>query len=360
MQKSVRLALRRAAVAAAMFLAACPALAAATPNTFTIYVDCPGTPFTSGHAWFSLTAGSSFKASGTTYTYGYHPGTWDIFGGKAEIKNDAGRSYDHAITFTISDQKYINVANFINGLLKSPGNYDLLESNCVGLAENAAGVAGVKPPNGVNRAGIQDPYALCSQFDALTVGGTYNGGLVYGSGSASHAPPPVNPLDFSYVNLADSTHGSTASQCGAFMNLPSSDSADASAYAVAPGAAFTVNLLNAPSDSLLSIDWGDGSDYSEQLIGASHLYASPGTYDANIVEIDAGQVLRRTFEVTVGGTGSPFLDYVIPTSTPATGTNDSMEPDSIPADIAVVPEPGVAGLGVVTMAALGLKRRPRR
>jgi hypothetical protein len=328
----------------------------AGPNTFSVYVQCPSTVFSPGHAWISVTPGAKYVCGGTEFSYGFYPKTWNIFGGAAKIKNDGARPWSWKITWTdISNERYLMIANFIRHAIANPGNYDLLGDNCVGFAKNVAGIAGKTPPNGINRVGLEDPYALCHQFAAIGNGGIFNGGTVtQGTGIVDwHG---VVPKDYSYEAIADDTHSNTAAQTAAFMNLSPLDS-DEGDFNLQSGGVFNINLNNAnPSASLISINWGDGS-LTEQSDIASHVYAAPGTYEGSVVVIDSGSVQRYGFTALVGaGSPSAQLSLNIPTAVPASGENVGY--DDVPDPCTeLIPEPGTAG--VLTIAAAAMLRRRR-
>lgn len=364
------------AIAASSVLSALALLAASTdvcarPNEFCIYLNCPDTILSTGHAWVGLTFGSSYVNPGATRFRGYHPGTFNVFGGEGRVKDDALRvingNWDYKICWTISDTSFEAVIGFLNSVTSNPREYNLLQSNCVSFALNAASVAAVRAPNGLNSQGIPDPLQLWQSLADIGNGGTFQGGTVVHNLPNESALTDTEPfpLDFSYSRLESDVHLLTAASVGDFMRLDAQD-AFAGAASLAVGGTLNIDLINAfPTTSLISVDWGDGSPFSNQATEIAHAYPDAGDFDGSIAVIDSQSVHRFAFSVSVGsGVAMDDLAVTIPTPIPNTQPNLGL-PDAELIEVVYVPEPSAlawAGVLVTLLrrragAGAGLTRR---
>ena len=320
-------------------------LAQATSITFKL--DCPaGAPtplFSPGHAMVQMMPMNNGQPS---QTYGFYPNSWNIFGGAGILKNDATRKMDLAITFPVTPAQYNAAAAVINADRVAPPAYNLTSFNCVDWINTVATAAGVGLPPFANRLGISDPNALWISLNGIGNGGAFGGGTV---ATLAFAGAGMAPLDHTYVGMEAEGHNNPISLAGniglgADLNMLGSFAVDASDQ-------LSINISNiAPANSLISVNWGDGSEFDAQATGFTHAYALPGAYNADVLVVDHGTVHSYPMTINVAdGVSTESVNIFVNDFGPATGENTTDFPDGAPL-LLEVPEPtslAIAMLGFV-------------
>lgn len=299
-----------------------------TAQSIYFYCACPANRFASGHAFLQLIPSKNNKQFGNpNLCYGFYPATWDIFGGPGTIKNDSRHAWNWRINYPVNAAQYNAVVGGIIADRAAPPAYNLLTFNCVDWIQKMAALSAIALPPTLNRLGINDPFAFQASLVALGAGGVFGAGTV--SNNAALVAPnggkmAYRPYDVSYAWLEAKAHNIrySLSTLASYMNLQASEQ-NLGVITVNTSDTFDVDMVNAdPSNALISMDWGDGSEYDAQTLSFSHTYASAGTYKATLVVVDTGTVYRwdMTVQVSSGATtGSVTIN--VPTATVAGGTN---------------------------------------
>ncbi len=343
-----------------------------------VYVQSPSVGSPSGHAFIQLVPSSGPQANNPNLVYGFSPqkGVFGALGGNGSISSNATHAWDWQICYTVTAAQYNSAAAAIRGDITAPPNYNLLDNNCVDWAGKIAGAAGISLPSyawfpNVGGPPISDPKTLQDSLSAIGNNGTFRGGTV-NNNSANKAPnggavAAATTPEYSYTATVAVGHTAPAT-LAAYANVPLYNT-NLGGVNLAAGGTLTFNLSNVSAASaLISIDWGDGSPYSDQNTAVSHIYSTIGTYDGSLVTMDNGALQTFDFAANIGSSGQTLASFneTITAYAPivqsyATGTAPlAIDPVPEPAAIDPVPEPAALvtlalGLGGLAM----LRRRVR-
>lgn len=333
-------------------------------DTICFCVDCPtgsgiGLPVGIGHGFVKLMPMGGPQA-GQTLGYGLYPATNDIFGGAGIIKNDTTRRSDFCLCFPVTVAQYNAAAAAIRAAIAAPPAYNISSNNCVDFVNAIATAAGITLPNTATSipfdGSISDPAAMWNSFDAIGTGGTFGTGTLASIGGPV---TPGTPNDYAYAGLVNDGHDNAAN-LASYTSL-ALDAQNLGAFNANLGTGISLNLANVnPASAIISIDWGDGSLREGQFTSYSHLYTSPGSYDANLLVMDSGAVHSYDMRIDVGGSPSDPIGILVSSFPPGNVPNPGFEPSIMPIDR--VPEPATwtlaaLGLGAVLMTARQTGRR---
>ena len=325
-------------------------------NMMCFCVDCPagssiGVPVGIGHA-FVLMMPMGGPQNGMTLGYGYYPSYSSPYA-PGIVKNDTSHAKDFCICYNVTAAQYNAAAGVINGRIATPGSYSVTGNNCVDFAQAVATAAGITLPTTVNRVGISDPAAAWQSLNGIGNGGTNGGGTVT---TSANTPPAGQPKDYSYAGLTNDGHtnpSNLASYTG--TQYASTNLGTVNANSIT-GMSFSFTNANL-SNSVVSINWGDGSNYDDQQSSFTHVYSSPGSYSADAFVLDAGAVQSYQFTVNVTSAPGASLSETLASFSPGTGDNTGSAGFQNPVTVAAVPEPAAAMLLAPAGLALLLRRR---
>lgn len=252
-----------------------------------------------GHAFLSLT-----WKDGTTRFYGFYAvNLKNLFLGAQGIILGGEPNWDYSISYPISVSQYGSAATIVTHDWVSPPTYSLLTFNCMNWVVKVANAAGVLLPNSQDEAGVSDPGTFGASLANIGNGNSSNGGLV----TANASPDPPTPFDYSYAGLETAGHANPsglATSIGLAYDPVNLGTVNANST---NGLVLTLAGINT-NQSLISMSWGDGSPFQEQTLNFSHLYAA-GTYQANLLVIDAGAV--HSYSITVVVSPSPAVSVPV-------------------------------------------------
>jgi hypothetical protein len=180
-----------------------------------------------------------------------------------------------------------------------------------------------------------------------------NGGTVVAS---ANVQAPNTPKDYSYVGITNDGHsnpGNLANYTGTTLVQTDLGALNAN---TATGLSFHISNADL-ANSIVSVNWGDGSSYLDQQSSFSHVY-SPGSNNGDFFVFDAGSVQSYTFSVTVGSSPGANLTETLAAFSPSTVDNPGFETPA-PEIVAAVPEPAALAMLISAITAL-LLVRPRR
>lgn len=312
----------------------------ATAQSIYFYCACPANRFQSGHAFLQLIPSKNNPQFGNpNLCYGFYPAGWNIFGGAGIIKNDSRHAWNWRINYAVNAAQYNAVVGGIRADIAAPPAYHLLRFNCVDWIQKMAALPApaIALPPTLNRVGVNDPWAFQQSLVALGAGGVFGGGTV--SNNAALVAPnggkiASRPHDISYTWLAARAHDIrySLSSLATYMHLQASDQ-NVGIVTVDTPDPFQVDLNNTdPFNALVSMDWGDGSEYDAQSLSFSHQYAIPGTYHASLIVVDTGTIYRWLMTVQVfDGATTGSVTITVPTATVVGGTNAGFD-NVIPPD----------------------------
>jgi len=272
-----------------------------------------------GHSFLSITS-----INGQMRTYGFYPVQNPIMG-HGELVDDSYTIWDWAIIYPITLNQYNSIAKIIDQevpLGQAP-DFTLVGFNCTTWIASIAAFENIAIPNFRGIGGIPDPPAFGNSLSTLGSGTIFHGGIVV-TGNFSFPPLSTSflasgaPYDYSYNGLESSGFANGVA-------LASSIGLNYDAVNLGTVNANNINGLSlsligtATTSALISVNWGDGSAYTEQSLTPSHVYAA-GTYNAQILVIDNGAV--HSYTMTVGVSSAP--------STPVTVNVTAFPPVNIP------------------------------
>ena len=262
-------------------------------GTITFYGEPgPSNPNIGGHAFISLTG------NGVTQYYGFYP-LWpnEMAYCPGFFNNDAGAEWDWSISYPITCSQYRLISLKITTDLVSPPLYQLSGLNCMAWAASVANLGGIQLPDYIDYAGIADPVTFRESLSAIGDGNSQDGGTVTHNGLID----PPTPYDYSYSGVETFGH-TNALALANLLNL-TNDIVNLSSYLSTLNANSTNGLTiyifgENTNTALISMSWGDGSAFQEQMLSFSHVY-SAGTYAGNLLIVDTNAVHLYTFNVTV-------------------------------------------------------------
>jgi hypothetical protein len=341
-------------LAVAFFVGLASCYAVADANMICICVDCPagssiGIPVGIGHAFVQMMPMFG-PQNGRTLAYGYYPSVSSPYA-TGVIKNDGTHAKDFCICYNVTQAQYNAAAGVINARITTPGTYNVLTNNCVDFAAAVATAAGITLPTTVNRLNISDPAAAWSSLNAIGNNGTSGGGTVT---TSANIQAPGTPKDYSYVGLTDDGHMHPATLAGYTGTTLTQTNLGTVNANFTGGMSFS--LANADlANSIVSMNWGDGSLYDDRQSSFTHVY-SPGTYNADLFVLDAGSVQRFNFTVNVNSSAPGNLFATVASFSPTTLDNSGGAAFNSVESVAI-PEP--SAMTLLAGAGLTLLRRRR-
>ncbi|MFO0873818.1 MAG: hypothetical protein U0575_07575 [Phycisphaerales bacterium] len=280
-----------------------------------------------GHTWVEFR-----DSDGNVTSRGKYPVKKAPFA-DGDIRDDGAHAWTHRICFRVSSSSYNAAAALVNAQIAAPGHYSVTSANCVDFALAVAGAAGIALPATSNLAGISAPSTLDASIAAILQGGgvgddcgvaTANSG-----GLAGGAPFDADAGLLLQTALDDPAAAAAITD----MMLVSSSLGTTTA---GTGALVVIGIGGAtPSDALIGIDWGDGSEPFAQSISAAHAYAAAGIYQGRVVVVDDAAVHAISFDVHVQpGAGPASIGVTIDDLPPDETPNPGFETDQ---PVAVIP-----------------------
>ncbi len=300
-----------------------------------LYVDKSGL---TGHAFVQMLPRSGPQAGRTDLVYGKYPAGADIFGGPGVIKWDKKRKWTQKICWTVTNAQYIAAGTKINTKIAAPTPYNLATANCVDWASAVVTAAGKTPPASA-WFGVSDPETMGDTIKAVGNGGVLNGGTITYNATPSISPSGepialVEPRDFGARGMAAACRDNPGAVAAA-TTLPLNAQSAPFPVPGQIGVPFRVNLFNThPSQALIAVNWGDGSDEEAQSLLFEHVYTSPGSYILTVAVVNHGAVNVLKAEVQINPTGPVGqIDVKVPTPqppppTPNPGFEDPPMPDN--------------------------------
>ena len=268
-----------------------------------------------GHAFLSI----QWK-NGDSQFYGFYPASWqnEILGLTPGMIARNQPNWDFNISYPITVAQYASAATVITYDTINPPRYSLITFNCMNWVAKIANAAGVELPAVRNHYGIADPSIFGASLANIGEGNTYDGGLVTGY----KLQDPPTPFDYSYGGLESAGHTNAASLATLIglaydpINLGTVNANSTN------GISLTLASPNTNQD-LISMNWGDGSAYQEQSLAFSHVYAS-GTYQANLLVVDAGAVHSYDMTVNVSSSHAASITFNVTPFPPANIPNQGL------------------------------------
>ena len=315
----------------------------------TFYDEYPNGPYSPGHAFLEMT-----NAKGVSAYLGFYPYNrgWMISSGT--VNNDSATPWNYAIEYPVSASAYSAAATLIENDVQSPPSYNLIKFNCTDFVKSIAAAANIQLPNTTGLAGTSDPYAF--GYSLLTVG---NGNTTYGGTVIFNPDPPqTQPYDYSYAELEQGGH-SSAGSLASYLGLPL-DRENLGTVISNSVSGISISLSGAnTSNDLISMNWGDGYAYQEQSLNFSHVYA-PGTYTADLLDIDDGALHSYDMTVDVSSSASSPVNINVTPFSPVENVNPNLTP---PVPVPAVPEPSTLAIAICAAVLLSSVRhccrRPR-
>lgn len=301
-----------------------------TTSVISFYVEGTWNNGGAGHAFVGLSKGDG---SGE-YKAGLVPGTLNPFqsAGAAYalgfIQNESSTPWNAKITYAISDATYYQITQTILHDTTSPPIYWLFGNNCVDWSSHIADIASVQLPTTRTTGGAaSDPYVFLQSLLSIGDGGTYHGGIV-SLNTGTGIPSPNQPNDVSFSSLESAAHSNAsgvATKLGVLL-----ESANLGRMNANDLTGLCISIIGPnTSTNLISMDWGDGSQMTDQDLSLTHIYA-PGTYTAELIVIDAGAVHEYTMTVLVSSdVGSNAVIDVTPFEA-STTPNLGLDPAKVP------------------------------
>ncbi len=296
-----------------------------TPTAvITFYQELPNEAAV-GHAFLSLTS-----KNGVTAFYGFYPSTSWIFATPGEIDDDKNTVWNYKIAYSISDAQYRSAAREITHDLVSQLYYSLVGVNCMGWAASIANAAGVQLPQYLNSAGIPDPSTFGTSLKNIGNGNKYDGGLVTEDGPLD----PPTPFDYSYSGIENVGH-TNAAALATSIGL-AYDYVDLGMVNANSILGLSLSLAGSNTNqSLISMNWGDGSSLQEQSLAFSHIYSN-GTYQADLLVVDAGAVHSYGMTVAVSSSAPASINVNVTPFSPVSIPNQGLVPANSVPDFVVV------------------------
>jgi len=283
------------------------------------------------HTFLSL---SSIGGETTIYR-GFHPVANPI-SSKGFVGDESQTPWDFGISYPITEDAYYqaDIAIFFDETEPNTPDYSLLQFNCTNWIAKIAQVAHIQLPPYTDPAFVADPSYFALALVIRGAGTLYQGGVVISNGfvfppMANGAATAGTPYDYSYSNL----------ESAGFANA--STLATSIGFHYDPINLGTVNANNVTglslklvgtmaSNALISINWGDGSSYTEQSLTPSHVYAA-GTYNAQLLIIDSGALHAYSMTVAVSQSPSTPVTVNITAFPPVSNPNPGLVPaDPVP------------------------------
>jgi hypothetical protein len=326
-------------------------------DVITFYDEYPGNGSLTGHAFLEMTS-----VNGTSAYYGFYPYENPIsdftFSGYITSR-DSATPWNFDIAYPVSQAAYDAASALILQDSGSPPLYSLIAFNCTDWISTVAAAAGIQLPQTKNDYGISDPYAFGNSLLRIGNGNSLAGGTVTfnsvgNSNSSIHVAEMSSgaaPYDYSFTALEEAGHTSP-SGLASTLGFPL-DQVNLGTVNANNVSGLLLNLIGAdPTEDLISINWGDGSPYQGQSLTFSHMY-SPGTYSADLLEVDDGAVHSYDMTIEVSSASSTPIDITV---TPFP-TVDDPNPGLTPAlPVPEVPEPA-SGLLTVAFCVIASRRR---
>jgi hypothetical protein len=340
-----------------------PSVSVQPTYALAFFAELPGSaPL--GHTFVELS-----QPNGTTDFFGFYPKyKLDPIFGPGTMAGDPNTPWNYSIAYPITQSVWQSVANFVNGVALNPPLYSVLDYNCTNFIQQVAQVANVQLPDSVDAAGFADPVAFAEALEDIGNGYTEDGGTVYFNpnapkSTATHllhssiiaiSAQNPQPVDCSYSGIEETGHTDPAS-LASVLGLPL-DQIDLGTVNANTVTGLSLSLFGTnPSEDVISMNWGDGSAYDEQSLTFSHVYA-PGTYTADLLDVDEGAV--HSYDMTVDVSSAPSTPIEIDV-TPYP-TSDDPNPGLFPFTPISIPEPvSLSGVICGGIALLFPKRRRR-
>jgi hypothetical protein len=327
-------------------------------DVITFYDEYPSSTsaLDQGHGFLKMTS-----ISGASNSYGFYPYISGVPYNPGYVNNDVNTPWNYSIAFPVSQSTFNSVYAALDSYILNTPTYSLKSFNCVDFIQSIAAVASLQLPNTIGRYGISDPLAFGLSLISIGNGNTSPGGGTVSFNSSTPAQPELRPADtpsgatpndYSYSNVEVSGHTSPSALATA-LGLPL-DQVNLGTVNSNSTTGLSVDISGAdPTEDVISINWGDGSEYEGQSLAFSHIYAS-GTYSADLLEVDDGAVHSYDMTVSVSSALSTPVDVDVTAFSPAEDVN----PGLIPAQLQPVPEP--TGLLITSGSALVLLLKRRR
>ena len=313
-----------------------------------------------GHAFLSITS-----VNGDTDFYGfYFHNNWDILTcNKQGYISKYEPTWDFNISYPITIHQYDSAGGLIMYDRDNLPVYCLFTFNCMDWVASIANAAGINLTSYKDSAGISDPRNFGQYLSSLGAGTiTYDGGLISQNNSAHNVAPmrPLGPIpldetnqipyDYSYSGLENAGHtapASLATSIGIGYDLVNLGANNAN---IISGLSLNIVGTNASQD-LISMNWGDGSAFQEQSLTFSHVYSN-GTYQADLLIIDAGAVHSYQMTIIVSSAAAAYITINVTAFPPMSIPNQGLipsdpVPDFVPSvQYTVAPTNGYAPLTV--------------
>ena len=134
----------------------------------------------------------------------------------------------------------------------------------------------------------------------------------------------ITPTDYSYSGIEQGGHsapGTLASTLGLPLDQVNLGTVNANNVG-----GLSLNLVGTdPAKDVISMNWGDGSAYQKQSLSFSHVY-SPGTYTADLLDVDDGAVHSYDMTVLVSSAPSTPIDITVTAFAPVETPNQGLVP----------------------------------
>ena len=265
-----------------------------------------------GHSWVHLQ-----KRAAPLMHVAY--GKWGLLGpnsynitGPGRILLDSLGFYDHTAWFPVTVAEWNAAVAVINRYIRFPTDWTP-RANCTDFAAEVMGAAGCPIPSVSDWFNFSTPRAFnesCRRIILLNGGLLPRCGYIVGGVRPAVWPRIVNPAPL--VEEVTANPAAAANELGyEFVELA------LQGVSLRPKAPLSFDITR-QEDSLVWVDFGDGTIALHEGEPLVHTYTSPGLYTARVLSVQHGKVSVRTAMITVQskGSGSAEITCEIPEVAP--------------------------------------------
>jgi hypothetical protein len=247
-------------------------------------------------------------------------------------------SWDYAVSYPLTINQYDSAAGLVTYDMFNLPTYCLYTFNCMDWVASIANSAGIQLPLHKEAIGISDPKIFGQILSSLVGVIVSNDGLVIqnSSGNNSQAISPLGkptplgsttnqtPYDYSYSGLENAGHSDPA-DLATFIGI-GYDPVNCGTNNANIDSGLTLNIVGTNAfQSLISMNWGDGSVFEVQSLTFSHVY-SVGTYQADLLIIDTGAVHSYNMTVVVSASPASLITVNVTPFAPVIIPNEGLVP----------------------------------
>ncbi len=334
---------------------------------------CPGGVGTTGHAFVQLYAGTlpHPQLKDQKLYYGLYAATGNVVDGAGRINNDSGSDWDYSGCFCevngFGEAEYNSAVGRIAADIAAPPDYKLASNNCVDWTHTVAGAAGLVIPDPTGPPVVRNPFKMCADLAYYWDLGTNppNGGFITKNPEAFSALGlEGSPVDHDYSLVQALGHAAPVS-LAAEMALPLFDNLPELEITVGTLELLTITVSASPSEAVISVDWGDASDFEMQTTSYEHEYGVEGVFPASVLVVDHGAVHSYPIAVTVVDLAPPDSLVINPPATapntvPNTDFADPIIPLPYGAEIPLLSPLGLFGMVLLVVGTATRLLRGRR